>query len=751
MAALILLSTLSLYLARPPSALPATTETQRFSAGRALAHLQVVAEKPHALGTKQNQKIRDYIVAECEKLGLKVEVQKAHTTRSYGSLVRSAYVENVIATQAGSVPGKDLLIMSHYDTQPHTPGAGDDGAAVAAMLETMSILQQGQQLKNNVVFLFTDGEELGLNGAKAFVEQHPLAKNVGVLLNFEGRGNSGPSMTFEVNQDNGWVMEEYAKAALYPIASSLSYEIYKMLPNDTDFTVFRKQGTTGLNFAYIDGFVNYHSATDTYDNFNLNSLQHHGSYMLSLARHFGDMDLQQDTKGPDLTFFNPAGSWLLTYPASWDKILMIVLVVLFLIWIYLGLSFKRIKLTQLLLGLLIFLLTAVVIGGFTWVGQIATKALYLHYTNFYASNFYNAKYYLMTGLSFGTFIFFIIYRWRIKKNRTMSLLASVVLIQIICMIFMYQSVPTAVYVIGYPLFFIVFAQMVIVILGYKQNRWTKQYIGVLAIGYLPAIFLWVPLIYNLFLGFSIQTLVAPVLLLVFLLGMGLPIFEFVVKSRIVVNGFLLFGFVFILLGHFTSSTSAERPLQSDLVYGLDVDNNQAYWISNNLQADEWNEQFLSEASLKPFTAFYPMAKRPRLIAPTPLVDIGPLKPWMTVKNDTLINGQRHLIFIVGAEDPAYAFELILGDTRKINYLKVNQAEISPSDFHQRGSYLRLEHYGKPSEGLEFTLRAEGNAVLKPTIIAKRLGLPGIIKLPDSVIPDTGFDSHTTQVKQNFDL
>ena len=39
----------------------------------------------------------------------------------------------------------------------------------------------------------------------------------------------------------------------YPVASSLLYSIYKMLPNDTDLTVFREDGDIkGYNFAFLD-------------------------------------------------------------------------------------------------------------------------------------------------------------------------------------------------------------------------------------------------------------------------------------------------------------------------------------------------------------------------------------------------------------------------------------------------------------------------------------------------------------------
>jgi len=87
----------------------------------------------------------------------------------------------------------DVLITAHYDSVPVGPGAGDDGVSVAAMLETMRALKAGKPLKNDVVFLFTDGEELGWLGAKAFAQQDPEMDRVGVAFAFEGWPKSGPT------------------------------------------------------------------------------------------------------------------------------------------------------------------------------------------------------------------------------------------------------------------------------------------------------------------------------------------------------------------------------------------------------------------------------------------------------------------------------------------------------------------------------------------------------------------------------
>ncbi|MGI9542965.1 MAG: M20/M25/M40 family metallo-hydrolase [Cyclobacteriaceae bacterium] len=750
MIVLLLASFLSFYLTLPPSALPATSDQQTFSAERALIHVKVLAEKPHSTGTKQNQIIRDYLVSQSEALGLKVETQEAHTTNSYPGYLRSAYVENVIAKLPGSGSSKALLVMSHYDSQPNTFGAGDDGAGVAAMLEVMRILSQGPQLENDVIFLFTDGEEMGLMGARAFVEQHNMAKEVGVLLNFEGRGNSGPSLTFEVNPDNGWVIEQYAKAAPYPMANSMSYEIYKMLPNDTDFTVFKNDGIAGLNFGFIDGFVNYHSMTDSFENLNPNSLQHHGSYMLSLSRHFGSIDLSGNTKAADLTFFNPIGHWLISYPASWDVVLVGSLLLIFLIWFFFGIKLGKIRLLQVLVGLVFFILALATVGGISWAGQMATKGLYPHYQNFYASNFYNSHYYLGAALSLGIFVFLIIYRWLFKKNRTGSLLAAVLIIEIIGIAIMYQKMPTAVYLFTFPLLYIVVGQLVVLFLQLKRTTHLIPYLAISTISFLPAIFLWVPVIYNLFLAFSIDLLLAPVILLVLLMGMGLPLFGMVVKARIAINSFLFLGFIFILLGHFTSQYNAQRPLQSDLIYALDLDQNQAFWVSSELRLDDWKKQIFKESKPQPFTAFYPRTTRSHLItdAPTSEANIG--KPSMHLDTDTLIGNERQLALKIGAKDPAAILEMMISKSDKIVSLQINDRVIEPDHVQTEDKSYRMVHYGLLGKDIKIKMHIDPGFKPKLTLISKSVGLSPILKdLPDYIIPGTGFASNTCQAKQTF--
>ncbi|WP_316928047.1 M20/M25/M40 family metallo-hydrolase [Gillisia marina] len=222
-----------------------------FSTTRAFKHVEAISKKPHFVGSPAHSIVRNYIVKTLQDLGLEVQTQEGYSLTDRGMLTRP---QNILARIPGSGDGKALLLMSHYDSAGHSSfGASDAGSGVATVLEGVrALLAEGDIPKNDIIILFTDAEELGLNGAELFVNEHPWAKEVGLALNFEARGSGGNSfMLLETNSGNSKLIEGFVKAhPEFPVTNSLAYSIYKMLPNDTDLTVLREQGNiNGFNFA----------------------------------------------------------------------------------------------------------------------------------------------------------------------------------------------------------------------------------------------------------------------------------------------------------------------------------------------------------------------------------------------------------------------------------------------------------------------------------------------------------------------
>lgn len=342
-----------------PAGIDAPPES--FSSARAMEKVEMIAREPHPSGSSAHAQVRDYIIAELENLGLHPEIQEADVAPGVSKRY-SGKLENIVVRIPGTDSSKPLMLAAHYDSVATAPGAADDGSGVAAMLETARALQAFGPLKNDLILLMTDGEENGMLGAKAFVSEHSWARDIGLVLNFEARGNKGPSFMFETSDQNGWIIREFTQAAPSPVAYSLIYNLYKLMPNDTDLTIFKDGGMPGLNFAFGVGLNAYHTELDTAANLDPSSLQHQGEYMLSLARHFGNLDLNQ-VQQQDRVYFNTIGWSMISYSKSWIPWFTGFAVLLFMATLWHGLYTRRIHWKGLFGGLGISLLTMVAVYG----------------------------------------------------------------------------------------------------------------------------------------------------------------------------------------------------------------------------------------------------------------------------------------------------------------------------------------------------------------------------------------------------
>lgn len=311
---------LSLHGNRPPAALGMGAPHGEFSAARAKAVLVRILgdERPHPTGSEANGQVRDRIIAEFGQLGLQARVQRRFACG--GSAC--ATVENLVAHIPGTDADNAVLLAAHYDSVGAGPGASDDGAGVAVLIETARALRAGPPLTRDVWLLASDGEELGLIGAEAFVRE-PEFTNIATVINLEARGTRGASRLIETQPDNAAIIAAMRRALPRAGGSSLDYEIYRSLPNDTDFSVFRREGRAGLNFAWAEGAARYHTPLDNLAHLEPRSLQQHGDNALAMTRELA-VQSGPASANHDSVFFNPLGTVLATWPAPWNPILLVI-------------------------------------------------------------------------------------------------------------------------------------------------------------------------------------------------------------------------------------------------------------------------------------------------------------------------------------------------------------------------------------------------------------------------------------------
>jgi hypothetical protein len=312
---LALATTLAALALRPPTARQVEAPPAAFSAGRALADVRAIAQGPHPMGSPAQARVQAYLLARMTSLGLSPQAQPFVSAKGPG------------VNLLGVLPGRDrtapvLLLMAHTDSVPAGPGAADDGAGVAAVLETVRALR-AQPRQRDVMVLLTDGEELGTLGAHAFFASDPARAQVGIVINLEARGDRGRAVMFETHAGAGPLVALLTRAGALSGASSLMPDLYRRLPNGTDLTEAIAAGRQGLNFAFFSGFDAYHSALDTAARLDPGTLQDIGDKVLKAAMVLASAPALP-VRAPDQTYADILGGPILVYPA-WAGWVLIVL------------------------------------------------------------------------------------------------------------------------------------------------------------------------------------------------------------------------------------------------------------------------------------------------------------------------------------------------------------------------------------------------------------------------------------------
>ena len=366
--AAILLSTLCLAFvvarSRPPAAVGADAPADRFSAARARATLERLLGdgSPHPAGSPAAEAFRQRLQAELRGLGLEPTVERAWACSPEGACADTV---NLLARLPGGGDAPAVLLVAHTDSVAAGPGASDDLAGVSVLVETARALLASPPGARPVTLLFTDAEEAGLLGAQAFVDARAdgrLAREVAVAINVEARGTAGLDHLFETGEENAGLVRLAASRLPRPSASSLFYEIYRRLPNDTDFSIFKRAGMTGLNFAFVGEPLRYHTPRDEPRLLDAGTLQHQGNHVLASARALAQAETLVPGPGRRV-FFDLLGFSLVSWPEGWSLALAVAGLLLVLVT---AVRREALGLGGLLFGLLALLLPVVLAAGAGW-------------------------------------------------------------------------------------------------------------------------------------------------------------------------------------------------------------------------------------------------------------------------------------------------------------------------------------------------------------------------------------------------
>ena len=466
-------------------------------------HIKEIAKEPHSIFDKEaHEDVRDYLLKELKALDIDpilytykdVFVERTNTKES---------LENIYA----EIKGKNdsyIMLVTHYDSshvkkeryaeKDGSLGAADAGYGLSTILETIRAIKENNvTLNNGIKILITDGEEYGLLGAKEAVKEKEIFENVNYLINLEARGTKGPAVMFETSPNNSSIVDLYNYSEK-PFSYSITPEIYRLLPNGTDFTVFLENNIPGINISVLDGLENYHTPNDKFESLNEKSLQHYGDQVLPIVTEFVSNEKYADkdalTSKDDSIFFI-IGSVFVKYSnmINYGLLLAILISIIFL--------FKKFKIKSILTtvkySLLSLLFTALVAGLSYGISRLAAvingrpfKLTYLPLIKFEDVTTLG-----VIGLSIAGYILLIRKVSNKFKERNEVILGNIVFLFILGLILTFV-LPGGSYLLVFPAIIIALGTIVVELLKDKLRK--VSYIllipaALITILYVPTVYL----------------------------------------------------------------------------------------------------------------------------------------------------------------------------------------------------------------------------------------------------------------------
>ena len=563
-----------------------STETD-FSIENALNHLEKISKEAHYTGSKEHKKVQSYIVTELQKMGFETEIQTQTAINKKWFAATTA--ENIIAKLKGSGSGKALLLLTHYDSNPHSSlGASDAGSGVVTILEGLrAFIAKNETQKNDIVVLISDAEELGLLGAQAFVDAHSWTKDIGLILNFEARGSGGPSyMLMETNGKNSKLLSEFlATKPNFPAANSLMYSIYKKLPNDTDLTIFREDANiSGFNFAFIGDHFDYHTAQDSYERLDRETLLHQADYLKSSLNYFSNSDLTDFNSDKDFVYVNFPFIKLITYPFSWVFPMVILCAILFLVLLFFGISFNKIDLKGALKGFIPFVVSLILCGGISFGLWKFLLIIHPQYNDILHGFTYNGYQYIIAFVFLNLWILFTIYKRTATEKKTTNLLIAPIFFWLVL------NFVISAFLKGSGFFIIpVICALVVLIVAIFLNLEDKYKRILCTILSIPTLYIFAPLIKMFPVGLGLKVLFISAIFIVFVFGVMMLSFHqkksFWTQKW---SGFL--AFLFFGIATYNSGFSIDNKKPNSIVYVQNSDNRTAYFGTYNTTLDSYTKQ-----------------------------------------------------------------------------------------------------------------------------------------------------------------
>ena len=224
-------------------------------------------------GTEGNHKAREYLVQRFEEEG----AQPFQGTFTHEFTFTNRSEEEMTGVNVvGEIKGTSdsvIVITAHYDHLGIRDsliynGADDDASGTAALLAYIDYFNQVQP-KHTLVFAAFDAEEMGLQGARAFVEDSVFMEKVVMNINLD--------MISQSDKNEIYASGTYHHPELKPILENIETGEVKLLfghdrpdqgyddwTNASDHAAFHAKGKRFIYFG-VEDHEHYHKHTDEFE------------------------------------------------------------------------------------------------------------------------------------------------------------------------------------------------------------------------------------------------------------------------------------------------------------------------------------------------------------------------------------------------------------------------------------------------------------------------------------------------------
>ena len=235
--------------------------------------LSADAMQGRGVGTQGSIDARLYILGRMREIGLEPTDQEFTFKKKDGTEIEGV---NLMAKIAGTDSGgRAIVVTAHYDHLGIRDGqiyngVDDNASGVAGLLAVAEAFKAGPP-KHDVWIVFLDAEEIGLRGARAFVESPPLAlPSIALNINFDMLSKNAKGELYAAGGSaNPWVKTQLeALAPGVPVTLKLGHDTG---PDDdidnwtyqSDHGVFAKTGVAWVYFG-VEDHPEYHKPTDEF-------------------------------------------------------------------------------------------------------------------------------------------------------------------------------------------------------------------------------------------------------------------------------------------------------------------------------------------------------------------------------------------------------------------------------------------------------------------------------------------------------